>query len=173
MVMVREIIDLSVRLDARLPCSWPGLPPFAAHPTLGTDPPDPLFFSRSLTVEEHFGTHADAPNHMALDDTGRRPERTLDSVPLLNFAGRPRVIDVRSIRGSVAGESPWISATVLLAYEAATCTIESDDVVLFWTGWSDEFYTPFPDGRRYVSEPLSGVVSGWPAPSAGVHPSSR
>lgn len=164
-LVVREVLDLSVALDPALPCSWPGLPPFAARPTLGTDPPDPLFVSRSLTVEEHSGTHADAPVHMALDETGRRLG-ALDTVPLRDLTGRPRVIDARSVRGDVPGESPWVTPEVLLAYEASTEAIRPGDVVLFWTGWSDEFYAPGPGGQRYMDGPINAATPGWPAPSA-------
>lgn len=163
-LVVREMVDLSVPLGQDFPCSWPGLPRFAARPTLGTDPPDPLFVSRSLTIEEHFGSHADAAIHMALDETGRRGG-SLDTVPLSHLAGRPRVLDVRSIRGHVPGQSPWVTPEVLQAYEASTEPIKSGDVPLFWTGWTDEFYVPGPRGHRYMDEPLSADSPGWPTPS--------
>ena len=158
------VVDLSVVIDELLPCSWPGLPPYSARPTIGVDPPDPFVISRSLTLEEHLGTHADGPNHIALDDAGRRLEGTMDSVPLATLVGRPRIVDARSVRGSRDGESPWIREELVRGHEAATSPIVPGDVVLFWTGWADEYYRTSPAGQYYVEAPVAGRSPGWPVP---------
>jgi kynurenine formamidase len=117
-------------------------------------------------VEEHLGTHADAPSHVAIDEEGGRPVETIDTVPLEHFVGRPRIIDARLVRGDTNGESPWIRADILSDHEAKTSPIESGDVVLFWTGWTDEFYQRLPAGASYVEEPVAIRAPGWPAPHA-------
>jgi isatin hydrolase len=158
-----RIVDLSVSLAADHPCWWPELAPFAATPTYRLE--DGGVASRSLRVEEHCGTHVDAPCHIA-DETGS-PTRavTLDGVPLDALCGRARVIDVRSTRGTVDGESPWIDADVLEAFESASGAVVRGDAVLLWSGWSDEHYRPLPDGLAYAQRPLAGETPGWPAPT--------
>jgi arylformamidase len=156
------LVDLSVPVGEEYPCSWPGLTPFAARQTLGADIPDEYFISRSLTMEEHLGTHVDALSHATADDNGTRLT-SLDTLPLARFCGRPRVIDSRAIRGHINGESPWILPALVTAHEARTEPLKSGDVALFWTGWSDEFYHGTPQREHYVDWPLSGRSPGWPA----------
>jgi len=161
------LIDLSVPIGEEFPCSWPGLPKFAARQTIGAEPPDEYFISRSLTLEEHMGTHVDALNHATIDDSGTRLA-AIDALPLERFCGRPRVVDVRNVRGDVKGQSPWILPDAITVHEARTEPIRPGDVVLFWSGWSDEFYQALPSGDLYVDAPASGRAPGWPA----LHPSS-
>jgi kynurenine formamidase len=110
------------------------------------EPWDPLFARCWLPVEEHFGTYGDALAHMTLDDAGTLCGLPLEAVPLFDPAGRPRVVDYRSLRGGTPGESPWIKPEEVLAYETATGLMERQDVVLFWTRWSDAFHQGSPEG---------------------------
>lgn len=153
------IIDLSVTLSDDLPCDWPGLPPFSASVTSSFDDGD--VFSRSLVIEEHCGTHADAPNHIALGDEFAARPVGIDAMPMDRFCGRARVADLRHITGDVKGESPWISPEDLDA--ALETPLRAGDVLLIRTGWSDERYQSFPAGERYVAGPLAGTEPGWPA----------
>jgi arylformamidase len=159
------VVDLSVPVGEEYPCNWPGLTPFAARKTLGAEIPDEYFISRSLTMEEHLGTHVDALSHATVDDDGTRLT-SIDTLPLARFCGRPRVVDSRAIRGHTNGESPWILPPLVTAHEARTEPLKAGDVVLFWTGWSDEFYHGTPERDLYVEGPLGGRAPGWPAPHA-------
>ncbi|MBY0228596.1 MAG: cyclase family protein, partial [Gemmataceae bacterium] len=38
------------------------------------------------------------------------------------------------------------------------------DVVLFPSGWSDKYYRPLPEGRRFAADPVEGKAPGWPGP---------
>jgi kynurenine formamidase len=39
-------------------------------------------------------------------------------------------------------------------------------VVVFRSGWSDEFYRPLPTGEKCQADPLNGKAEGWPALTA-------
>lgn len=158
-----RIVDLSLHLAGDLPCSWPGLPPFEATVTL--DLAADAVFSRSLRIEEHCGTHADAPCHIADADGAPVGLLTLDRVPLEHLAGPARVIDCRETVPAEPGISPWLDASIVHDYEARTGSLRAGDAVLLWTGWSDATYRPLPEGRAYCAAPLAGETAGWPAPT--------
>jgi kynurenine formamidase len=75
------------------------------------------------------------------------------------------VLDVRDARPSAPGESPWIDVDALTRDESARGRIAAGDAVLLWTGWSDRFYRPLPEGSAYCADPLAGRSPGWPAPT--------
>jgi isatin hydrolase len=51
-------------------------------------------------------------------------------------------------------------------WEAKHGTLRQGDVVLFYSGYSDKYYKPFPDGNRLAFEPLMlQNKPGWPAPA--------
>jgi kynurenine formamidase len=156
-----RIIDLSVPIAPDLPCGWPGLPPFHAVHTLDLEPDN--VFSRSLTVEEHLGTHADAPNHIADEHGGAPASTTIDEVPLERFVGPALVLDVRHVRGGDAGVSPWIEPREVEELERAQPGALVGTVLLVRTGWSDEYYRPSPAGNAYVLDAVEGRAPGWPA----------
>src|SRR5579885_3141303 len=104
--MTATIVDLSIPLAPNLPCWWPGLEPFSASPTFRLETENVL--SRNLRIEEHSGTHMDAPCHIG--DNQRQPISllTADAVPLATLMGRARVVDARDVRSTENGVSPWI-----------------------------------------------------------------
>ena len=38
------------------------------------------------------------------------------------------------------------------------------DVVLLYSGYSDEYYKPLPKGRRFIADPVAGKTPAWPGP---------
>jgi isatin hydrolase len=153
------IIDLSVTLSDELPCDWPGVPPFRASVTMSIEDDD--VFSRSLVMEEHCGTHADAPNHIADVDGLPVGSTSIDAMSMDRFCGPARVVDLHHVVGDTKGESPWITPEILDA--ALDRPLEPGDALLINTGWSDERYRPYPIGERYVASSLAGTEPGWPA----------
>ena len=43
------------------------------------------------------------------------------------------------------------------------------DVVLFHSGYSDKYYKPLPEGRRFAADPVAGKAPAWPGPDPGLH----
>jgi isatin hydrolase len=180
-----RVVDLSLTLSEDLPCAWPGAMPYRHvidhwfETRAGGGRGQPLrcrtgaaYYSCTVGMDEHTGTHFDAPSHFVpapdsgLPGAGPAGFFTADRVPLEQFFGPAAVIDVRSLRDQAGpGVSPRIEPSVITDWEAGNGPIVAGDVVLFRSDW-DEHYVPGPAGRTYVVDPLVfSSVSGWPAPS--------
>ena len=176
-----KVVDLSVLVSEELPASWPTHIPFqhkiwnyfAPRPDL----PQPLrssfpYQTRWLIIDEHCGTHFDAPTHFIPPPDSGLPwaseagVESGDRVPLEDLMGPAAVIDVRHLKELGAdGVSPRITPDHIRHWEKQHGTLKPGDVVLLWTGW-DEFYVPAPQGNRYCFDPLILQKGpGWPAPS--------
>ncbi len=169
----QRVVDLSVALSEDLPCWWPGLSPYYATSTMNFEKWRGPARSRLLHLEEHTGTHFDAPCHFFADDEDDsfdgRPLREIgtDDVSLHQFMGGAAVIDIATAE-SAPGESPWIGETVLAGYESANGPLVATDIVLLRTGWSERYYRPFPGGSAYVGDIVARKAPGWPAPTTGL-----
>ena len=52
----------------------------------------------------------------------------------------------------------------MIAWEKQHRPLGPGDVVLFYSGYSDAFYKPLPEGRRFAALPLEGKSPAWPGP---------
>ncbi len=98
------------------------------------------FVDHQLNTGLHVGTHIDAPMHML--ENGE----TISSIPLQNFFGKGKLIDVR---GHLSIEAEVLSSIYL----------EKGDIVLFFTGFSekfhqDEYYDKFPELTQEAAKVL-------------------
>ena len=125
------IIDLSHPLSATMPV-YPGSAPpeIRAAFTVERDG----FAEQWIGLFTHTGTHIDAPAHMLAGAP------TLDRLPVGQFFGPARVVDVAALPG------PEISLALL---EARQADLEGAEFVLFHTGWSgkwgqEAYFTGFP-----------------------------
>lgn len=102
---------------------------------------------------------------------------TTEKAPLSWTCGDARVIDVRSLIGTTKRQhwpmSPEITPELIKADEAKNGPLKSGDVVIFHTGYNDQFLTPSPNPKSgwpqsanasMWLDPLNGKVEGWPAP---------
>ncbi|CAA9544165.1 MAG: hypothetical protein AVDCRST_MAG73-2239 [uncultured Thermomicrobiales bacterium] len=176
-----EVIDLSVPLAENLPGAWPSHVPFqrkvynwyAAVP----DQIQPIHGWRGpyqtawLTLDEHCGTHFDAPTHFipppdsGLPFAGDLGRQTGDTVALDRLMGPAAVIDVTGLTGQgEGGVSPEITPDLVERWEATHGTLQPGDVVLFRSDW-DARYRPMPDGAGFVLDPVQLQRGpGWPTP---------
>lgn len=151
-----QIVDLSLPLDEGLPCAWPGHTAFATRIDVDFGR-GASYRTGSVVMDEHSGTHVDAPVHAIAG------ARTAASIPLGDLIGPAVVIDVQvGGTGAAAGRSSTIGADMLLDAERADGRLQPGDIVLLRTGWDDR-YVPFPAGSAYVEAPLGGEDVGWPA----------
>jgi kynurenine formamidase len=89
--------------------------------------------------------------------------------------GEAHVIDVRHLVGTTS-ESQWpaspvISIDLVKRHEAKGRAIQSGDVVIFFSGYSDAHFRPLPGTPaldRLFAAPLRGKAEGWPAPDPEV-----
>jgi kynurenine formamidase len=180
-----QVVDLSVPLDERLPCTWPGHMPFRATVSswFADRPADPQpvhagsgahYQTRWLVMDEHAGTHLDAPRHFippvwsGLPNAGVAGDIGVDQLPLLAAAGAADVIDVGDISAveqTPAGVSPRVTPRHLERWEAEHGPVAAGDVALLHSGW-DRHYQEGQAGSRYGTDVLvDAVAPGWPAPT--------
>lgn len=177
-----DVVDLSLTLDEHKPVSWPGATPFQHHATNTWDPAaqrtpnaNGPYLTHTLLLDEHTGTHFDAPSHFipppesGLPHAGPAGLITGDRVDLARLMGRAAVIDCRSLASEEPGISPIITPDVVAADEAVNGKLQPGDVVLFWTDWAEQHFVDRPAGDRYAQEPfMLRSRPGWPAPDVEV-----
>ncbi len=115
--------------------------PAARFDRLMSMPQDPLNLTR-MEMVCHFGTHVDAPCHFIPDGP------SIEKVPLDRFFGPGVVwrIDVEPF-GRIGPEN----------FEAATPAVSPGDIVLLYTGWSEEV-----DSKTYAQHPaLTESAAEW------------
>lgn len=179
-----RIVDLSVTVSEHLPGTWPDHMPFAHKnwswfdetelPTGASSCSLGPYVTHFMILDEHAGTHVDAPNHFippqgsGLPGAGPLGEISADKLDLSKLIGEARVVDLRHLDGQAEnGVSPPITAGHLEAWEEEHGRFRPGEIVLLWTGWS-KHYTAGEAGKAFVYEPV--VLKSrpaWPAPEAG------
>lgn len=176
-----EVVDLTVTLAENLPAAWPTHVPFqrkifnyyAPQP----DQIQPLYSSRGpyytafLTLDEHCGTHIDAPAHFIPPPGSGIPHAadvgliTLEQLSLNAMMGPAAVMDVTAINDTTGGGvSPEITPEHITAWEAEHGELTPGEIVLFRSDW-DERYVPYPEGNGYCFDSfIMKQGSGWPTP---------
>ncbi|HZC19502.1 MAG TPA: cyclase family protein, partial [Rubrobacteraceae bacterium] len=176
----RRVVDLSVTLSERLPGTWPGHMNYAHHnwnwfaevegPTGKTRTAAP-YQTNFIVIDEHCGTHFDAPTHFVPPEDSGLPlagplgAETGDRVPPADLMGPAAVVDLRFLaEEEKPGVSPFITAGHLRDWEEEHGPLREGEVVLLRTGW-DRYYTEGEEGLRYMHGSLvTGGSPGWPAP---------
>ena len=180
-----EVVDLTVLISEQLPAHWPTHAPFQRwtfnwfKPVAGSYGDNLAqsvfpYYGQRFVIDEHTGTQTDCPAHFippegsGLPFAGPAGKMTCDKVPPSQLMGPAAVVDVRSILDDAPnGKSPVITAKMVQDWEAKNGALKAGEVVLFYSGYSDKYYKPFPEGNRLAFDPLIlGTKPGWPAPSA-------
>jgi kynurenine formamidase len=176
-----EVVDLTVTLAENLPANWPTHVPFQRKIfnwyADKTDQIPPLFSTRGpyhtawLALDEHCGTHIDAPAHFIPPPGSGLPHAnefgavTLEQLSLPAMMGPAAVIDVTDLNDTTSGGvSPEITPEHILSWESEHGELMPGEIVLFRSDW-DERYLPAPNGNGYAFN--SFVLqqgSGWPTP---------
>ena len=125
MVLTMRVIDLSRPLDEDT-VLWPGTAPLvvASGETIEREGS----FTRRVTLDEHSGTHFDAPSHF------RSGAAHVADVPVSQLMGPLHVIDFTDqARGDADAE---LSVADLIRHEESHGRISSGSVVFVRTDWS-------------------------------------
>lgn len=179
-----RLVDLSLTLDEALPCWWPTHIPFQQKTYTWfadrDDPATPLrnrtgaaYQTRWLLMDEHTGTHCDAPSHFVpppgsgLPHAGPGGETGVDNLPLNQLMGRAAVVDVTQLTETGSpGESPRIGPQHLVQFEREHGALAAGEIVLLRGDW-DGRYRPGSAGAAYSHDALiTASAPGWPAPTA-------
>jgi isatin hydrolase len=176
------VVDLSLTVSEELPGHWPTHLPFQ-HKTWCwfRDIETPVgqafghlgpYTTRWFLMDEHTGTHLDAPRHFLPPPGSGLPNEhplgavTAEQVPLEQVMGPARVMDVRDLVGSSdPGMSPEITLERLQAWEDESGPLQAGEVLLLRSDW-DLRYLPAPAGAAYCHDVIvTRQASGWPAPT--------
>ncbi len=92
---------------------------------------------------------------------------TAEKVPIAQTCGPARVIDVRSLVGTI-DRARWPASPEVLPkhfqeFERSKGELKPGDVVILLTGHNDRLLKPFPEGKRCLEDPINGKSEGWPA----------
>jgi kynurenine formamidase len=164
-------IDLSLLVAEDHPCTWPsGFPMFQLkhYRRIGSLTP---YNIDTLTIDGNTGTQIDVPPHSiprpgsGLANEGPLGSIFTEKVPAWQFGGEAVVIDVSQLLDTTEnGISSLIQPRHVLAWEKTHRKLRFGDVVLFRSGYTDKYYRPFPEGRRFVADPVQGTAPAWPDP---------
>lgn len=138
-----NLIDLSHPLEEHMP-TFPTHSKFF-HNLWGSYWHGGRSLSYQLVLNEHNGTHVDAPAHF-ISEAKPHAHVTIEHVPLTRLLGRGVRVDCRSFK---AGE--YVSRNFVLDWETKHGALKSGDIVLFNFGWSERWDIR-PNDQRYVSD---------------------
>ena len=178
-----EIVDLSVTVSETLPAHWGANPAFQRwtynwfSPIRNAygqviSPSEAPYYGQRYIIDEHTGTQVDFPAHIIPPPESNLPfaaeigKLTGDKYPLEHLVGTAVVIDVTSLLDKAKpGTSPHITVEILKEWEKKHGPIQKGNVVLFYSGYTDRYYKPFPEGKRLTFDPVvAKSAPGWPAP---------
>lgn len=157
-----HVVDLSVLTGPTQPSSPQEGQSFVQVPIDDYESPGGDYIEFIQVHDDHTGTHVDAPIHYippperGLDYGAEIGRVTVDLIPLDQMMGNAAVIDARPlIKNAEIGssthlkESPEIDADYIRNWEEQHGRLGAAEIVLFFTGWSDEYYRPYPEGHAY------------------------
>jgi kynurenine formamidase len=162
--------DLSLLVAPEYPCTWPTFPPFQInhYQRIG---PRSAYNSDILVIDGNTGTQLDVPPHSVtlpdsgLPNAGPFGRAFTDKIPAWQFVGEACVIDCRGLLDTAGkGRSDLIKKEHIKAWEKKHRPLGPGDVVLFHSGYSDKYYKPLPEGRRFAADPVEGKAPAWPDP---------
>jgi kynurenine formamidase len=164
--------DLSLLVAPEMPCTWPA-PGFPLFQINHYRRPGPLgaYNSDILTIDGNTGTQLDFPPHSiarpgsGLPTAGPFGKAFSDTIPAWQFGGAACVIDCRALLDAAPnGRSDLVKKEHVIAWEKKHRPVGPGDVVLFFSGYTDKYYRPFPAGRRFLADPLDAKTPAWPDP---------
>lgn len=136
-----NLIDLSQTLEEHMP-NFPTHSKFF-HNLWGSYWHGGRSLTYQVVMNEHNGTHVDAPAHF-ISDAKPHAHVTIDRVPLTRMIGRGVRIDCRNFK-----EGDYVSRDFIADWEAQHGPLKAGDIVLFNFGWAAHWGLR-PQGNRYL-----------------------
>ena len=143
--MLRQgrLIDLSQTLEEHIP-NYPTHSKYF-HNLWGSYWHGNRSLTYQITMNEHNGTHVDAPAHF-ISDAKPHAHVTIENVPLASLLGRGVRLDCRGMK-----EGDYVSRGFLGNWEAKHGALEAGDIVAFNFGWSAHWGLR-PNEKRYLTD---------------------
>ena len=145
-----RLVDLSQMLEEHIP-NYPTHSKYF-HNLWGSYWHGGRSLTYQLVMNEHNGTHVDAPAHF-ISDAKPHAHVTIEQVPLNRLMGRGARLDCRDSK-----EGDYVTDAFIAQWEDEHGALRAGDIVLFNFGWSAH-WAPRPDDKRYVLD--------WPGVSMG------
>ncbi len=167
-----RFIDHSLLIAPEYPCTWPSHPfPRFAIIHSRTIGPESAYNIDTLLIDGNTGTQLDVPPHsVARPELMREKSGPLglaytDKIEPWQFGGEACVVDVRDLLDKASkGTSPLVRPDHVERFEKQHRPVRFGDVVLFRSDYSDHYYQPLPEGRRYIADILDRKAPGYPDP---------
>ena len=167
-----RFVDCSLLVAPEFPCTWPSAPfprfQIVHQRTIG---PDSAYNIDVLLIDGNTGTQLDVPPHSVArpelnrEKSGPLGLATTERIEAWQFGGEACVVDVRALLDQASnGVSPLVTRADVERFESEHRQVRVGDVVLFRSDYSDHYYRPFPEGRRYVADALDRKAPGFPDP---------
>lgn len=168
-----KFIDHSLVVAPDYPCTWPTYPfprfQITAERTIG---PDSAYNIDVLLIDGNTGTQMDVPPHSVARPELKREKSGpfglayTDKIEPWQFGGEACVVDVRDLLDQAAnGNSPLIAPSHVERFERKHRQVGFGDVVLFRSDYTDKYYRPFPEGSRFLADPLDRKTPAFPDPT--------
>ncbi len=167
-----EFIDCSLLVSPEYPCTWPSYPfprfQIIHERTIGPVSP---YNVDVLIIDGNTGTQMDVPPHSVARPELNRPKSGpfglsyTDKIEPWQFGGEACIIDARTLLDQAAkGVSPLITRKYVEEFEKLHRPLKFGDVVLFFSGYTNKYYRPYPAGQRFVADVVSRQAPGFPDP---------
>jgi len=167
-----RFVDHSLLVAPEYPCTWPSHPfPRFSIKHERKIGPDSAYNIDVLLIDGNTGTQIDTPPHsVARPDLKREKSGPLglaytDKIDPWQLGGEACVVDVRDLLDKAPkGESPLVKIEHVKRFEKQHRQVKFGDVVLFRSDYSDKYYRPLPEGRRFIADVLDAKAPGYPGP---------
>jgi kynurenine formamidase len=138
-----RLIDLSQTLEEHMP-SYPTHSKYF-HDLWGSYWHGGRSLTYQLVMNEHNGTHVDAPAHF-ISDAKPQAHVTIENVPLTRLMGRGVRIVCREFK-----EGDYVSKAFLTDWEGKHGALQAGDIVVFDFGWAAHWALR-PNEKRYLTD---------------------
>lgn len=167
-----RFVDHSLLIAPEYPCTWPSYPfPRFAIMHSRTIGAESAVNIDTLLIDGNTGTQLDVPPHsVARPDLMREKSGPLglaytDKIEPWQFGGEACVVDIRDLLDKAPkGVSPLVKPEHVERFEKQHRQVRFGDVVLFRSDYSDQYYRPLPEGRRFIADVLDRQAPGYPDP---------
>ncbi len=150
-----KLIDLSYAFDSQT-IYWPNAKGFSYRRDSFQKTPQGFFYAAGgFSMDEHGGTHVDAPIHFA------EGKQTLDAIPVDKFAGPAFVIDISA--QSAKNRDYAATPADIAAFEKRHGTIPKGAIAVFRTGWGKYW----PNRKAYLGSDVPGDTQNLHFPGIG------
>ena len=136
-------VDLSQALEEHMP-NYPTHSKFY-HNLWGSYWHGDRALTYQLVLNEHNGTHVDAPAHF-ISDAKPQAHVTIEQVPLGRLMGRGARLDCRQFH-----EGDYVTRSFVAQWEAEHGALKASDIVLFDFGWAAHWGLR-PHSQRYLAD---------------------